>query len=107
MSPIVVFNELWLLSERDASARQLKFHPRRNLLAGSNGTGKSRVLKHLVWALGCDPARRAAGEFDSNVVAALELASSSLTNAIYCMPSTRSVGNVPSIPCSACSMLSS
>ncbi len=73
MSPIVVFNELWLLSERDASARQLKFHPRRNLLAGSNGTGKSRVLKHLVWALGCDPARRAAGEFDSNVVAALEL----------------------------------
>lgn len=73
MSPIVVFNELWLLSERDASARQLKFHSRRNLLAGSNGTGKSRVLKHLVWALGCDPARRAAGEFDSNVVAALEL----------------------------------
>lgn len=52
MSPIVVFNELWLLSERDASARQLKFHPRRNLLSGSNGTGKSRVLKHLVWALG-------------------------------------------------------
>lgn len=73
MNPIVVFNELWLLSERDASARQLKFHPRRNLLAGSNGTGKSRVLKHLVWALGCEPARRAAGEFDSNVVAALEL----------------------------------
>lgn len=78
MSPIVVFNELWLLSERDASARQLKFHPRRNLLAGSNGTGKSRVLKHLVWALGCDPARRAAGEFDSNVVAALELSVGSL-----------------------------
>ena len=74
MNPTVVFNELWLLSERDASARQLKFHPRRNLLAGSNGTGKSRVLKHLVWALGCEPARRAAGEFDSNVVAALELA---------------------------------
>lgn len=73
MNPTVVFNELWLLSERDASARQLQFHPRRNLLAGSNGTGKSRVLKHLVWALGCEPARRAAGEFDSNVIAALEL----------------------------------
>ena len=73
MSPIVVFNELWLLSERDASARRLRFHPHRNLLAGSNGTGKSRVLKHLVWALGCEPARRAAGQFDSNVVAALEL----------------------------------
>ncbi len=73
MNPTVVFKELWLLSERDASARRLSFHPRQNLLAGSNGTGKSRVLKHLVWALGCEPARRAAGEFDSNVVAALEL----------------------------------
>jgi hypothetical protein len=73
MNPTVVFNELWLLSERDASARHLKFHPHSNLLAGSNGTGKSRVLKHLVWALGCEPARRAAGEFDSNIVAALEL----------------------------------
>lgn len=73
MNPNVVLNELWLLSERDASARHLKFHPRRNLLAGSNGTGKSRVLKHLVWVLGCEPARRAAGEFDTNIVAALQL----------------------------------
>lgn len=73
MNQTVVFNELWLLSERDASARHLKFNRHKNLLAGGNGTGKSRVLKHLVWALGCDPTRRAAGEFDSNVVAALEV----------------------------------
>ncbi len=34
---------------------------------------KSRVLKHLVWALGCEPARRAAGDFDSNVVASTDV----------------------------------
>ncbi|MDR6731843.1 hypothetical protein [Delftia lacustris] len=71
MSQMVVFNELWLLSERDASARQLRFNHRKNLLAGSNGTGKSRAVKHMVWALGCEPPKRIAAEFDSNVVVAL------------------------------------
>lgn len=79
MNPTVVFKELWLLSERDASARCLKFNPRKNLLAGVNGTGKSRILKHLVWALGCEPARRAAGAFDSNAIAALEVSVGSRT----------------------------
>ena len=72
MSQTVVFNELWLLSERDASARRLRFNSRKNLLAGSNGTGKSRAVKHIVWALGCEPPKRVAAEFDSNVVAALK-----------------------------------
>ena len=73
MTRHVVFNALWLLSERDTNARFLKFGPEKNLLAGHNDTGKSRVIKHLVWALGCEPPRRAAGNFDSNVVAALYL----------------------------------
>lgn len=69
MSRTVVFNELWLLSERDARARHLTFNPEMNLLAGDNGMGKSRVIKHLVWALGCEPPKRAAGDFDSNTIA--------------------------------------
>ena len=73
MSRQVVFNALWLLSERDAQARYLTFASGRNLIAGGNDTGKSRILKHLVWALGCEPPRRASGEFDSNVVVALDL----------------------------------
>ena len=70
MKPLVTFKWLWLLSERDMSARHLVFSPRKNLLAGGNSTGKSRVLKHLTWVLGAEPVKRAAGEFDSNVVAA-------------------------------------
>lgn len=73
MNQIIVFNELWLLSERDASARLLTFNPRKNLLVGSNGTGKSRAVKHMVWALGCEPSKRVAAAFDANVVAALKV----------------------------------
>ncbi len=69
MSRTVVFNALWLLSERDARARHLTFNPTTNLFAGDNGMGKSRVIKHLVWALGCEPPKRAAGDFDSNTIA--------------------------------------
>lgn len=50
--PAVIFQALWLVSERDTSARRITFSPTKNLLAGENETGKSRVLKHLVWALG-------------------------------------------------------
>lgn len=71
MSRTVVFNALWLLSERDARARHLTFNSEMNLLAGDNGMGKSRVVKHLVWALGCEPPKRAAGDFDSNTIAAV------------------------------------
>jgi uncharacterized Zn finger protein (UPF0148 family) len=49
------------------------FHPNKNLLAGGNETGKSRVLKHLVWVLGCEPTARTAGSWDSNIVASVEL----------------------------------
>jgi len=72
MKRTVTFHALSLISERDGSARRVEFSPHKNLLVGANETGKSRVVKHAVWALGCEP-RRAAGDWDSNVVAALEL----------------------------------
>lgn len=72
MKRTVTFHALSLISERDGSARRVAFSPHKNLLVGANETGKSRVLKHAVWALGCEP-RRAAGDWDSNVAGALEL----------------------------------
>lgn len=73
MRQTVTYHELWLVSERDESARFLKFNPRKNLLAGTNETGKSRILKHLVWALGGEPSTRIAGNWDVNVAASLVL----------------------------------
>lgn len=73
MRRTVVYRALWLVSERDESARLIQFNPKRNLFAGENETGKSRVLKHMVWALGCEPTARDAGNWDVNVVAALSL----------------------------------
>jgi len=73
MKQIVVYHALWLVSERDESARKMSFSPTLNLLAGENETGKSRILKHLVWALGCEPTARDAGNWDSNLVASVEL----------------------------------
>ncbi len=73
MRATVTFHVLWLVSERDESARKETFSPSKNLLAGANETGKSRVLKHLVWALGCEPVARNAGGWDSNIACAVEL----------------------------------
>ncbi|WP_228893985.1 hypothetical protein [Pseudoduganella aquatica] len=73
MRQTVTYHELWLVSERDESGRFLKFNPRKNLLAGTNETGKSRILKHLVWALGGEPSTRIAGNWDVNVAASVVL----------------------------------
>ncbi|WP_249604927.1 ATP-binding protein [Chromobacterium sp. IRSSSOUMB001] len=73
MKRTVVYHTLWLLSERDESARKISFSSTHNLLAGENETGKSRILKHLVWALGCEPTARDAGNWDSNIVASVDL----------------------------------
>lgn len=73
MRQTVTYHELWLVSERDESARKLSFSPTKNLLAGGNETGKSRALKHIVWALGCEPSTRLAGSWDSNLAARLVL----------------------------------
>lgn len=62
-----------IVSERDESARFLTFNPRKNLLAGTNETGKSRILKHLVWALGGEPSTRIAGNWDVNIAARVVL----------------------------------
>jgi hypothetical protein len=77
MRAAVTFHALWLVSERDASARKVTFSPNKNLLAGVNETGKSRILKHLVWALGCEPSARNAGGWDSNIACAVDLTISS------------------------------
>lgn len=71
MRPVVIFETLSLLSERDRSAKRVTFGARENLLLGENETGKSRIIKHLFWVLGCEPPKRASGSFDSNVVASL------------------------------------
>lgn len=73
MRQTVTYHELWLVSEKDQSARFLTFNPRKNLLAGTNETGKSRILKHLVWALGCEPSTRIAANWDVNVAASVVL----------------------------------
>jgi DNA repair exonuclease SbcCD ATPase subunit len=73
MRQLVTYHELWLVSERDESARFVKFNPRKNLLAGANETGKSRILKHLVWALGGEPSTRIAGNWDVNIAASVAL----------------------------------
>lgn len=73
MKRTVVYHALWLLSERDEKARQVSFSPTHNLLAGENETGKSRILKHLVWVLGCEPMARDAGNWDANIVASVDL----------------------------------
>lgn len=71
MSRHVTYKTLWLVSERDESARKQSFGSR-TLLFGTNGTGKSRIVKNLFWAFGCNVRERNAGVWDPAAVAAVE-----------------------------------
>lgn len=68
---LLTFEKLWLISERELSAREIVFSPGKNLLTGGNGTGKSRVTKHCFWALGCEVHKRVWGGWDATTAAAL------------------------------------
>jgi hypothetical protein len=71
MSRRVIFKTLWLASERDLAGRKQHLQSK-NLLLGSNATGKSRIIKNLFWAFGCDPVNRNQGEWDPDAIAAVE-----------------------------------
>lgn len=66
------FKRLWLISERDQTARKQEFSKSKTLLLGKNGTGKSRITKHLFWVFGCDPIKRTAGTWDPDIIAGLD-----------------------------------
>ncbi len=70
-SRVLTFDKLWLISERELSAREILFSKGKNLLTGGNGTGKSRVTKHCFWALGCEVHKRVWGPWDASTAAAL------------------------------------
>lgn len=72
MNRHVIFKTLWLVSERDRKARQQVFDPKKTLLLGTNGTGKSRVVKNLFWVLGCAPEKHTVAAWDPDTLAALE-----------------------------------
>ncbi|NGM80149.1 hypothetical protein [Burkholderia multivorans] len=71
MNRRVNFKTLWLVSARDGKARMQQFSDK-TLLLGSNGTGKSRLTKNLLWALGCPTRKQNAGHWDPDTTAALE-----------------------------------
>lgn len=49
------FENIWLLSHRDKRARQVNFHPHRNLILGRNHTGKTSLIRSLFETLGAKP----------------------------------------------------
>ena len=71
MSREVIFKTLFLISQRDASARRLDLS-QQTLLLGSNGTGKSRITTNLFCVFGCNPPKRNVGNWDAETVGALE-----------------------------------
>lgn len=49
------FNNIWLLSDQQKSARHVRFSPKKNLIVGMNHTGKSSLVKSMFVALGARP----------------------------------------------------
>ena len=71
MNRQVIFERLWLVSEKERKGRTLKFG-QKTLLYGGNGTGKSRITKALFWTLGCNPPKFQAGAWDPDTISGLE-----------------------------------
>lgn len=65
------FESIWLLSHRDKKARKVVFHPRRNLVQGTNHTGKSSLVKNLFITLGATPAGKLE-QWDPHTISAVE-----------------------------------
>lgn len=65
------FKKLWLVSETERAARRVEFSSMRTLLVGRNHTGKSTVVKHLFWTLGCETKGKS-DRWDSLVISVLE-----------------------------------
>ena len=72
MNRRVTFKTLWLISERDRTARRQSLNSPKTLLLGLNGTGKSRITKNLFWVFGCEPIKRNVGSWDPDTVAGLD-----------------------------------
>jgi hypothetical protein len=72
MNRRVIFKTLWLVSERERKAAKQSFSQSKTLLLGENGTGKSRIIKNLLWVFGCMPEKRNIGGWDPDTVAALD-----------------------------------
>lgn len=71
MNRRVTYETLWLASARDEKGRKQPFHSK-TLLFGTNGTGKSRVVKNLYWVFGCNTRKRDAGAWDPDTVVGLD-----------------------------------
>ena len=71
MSRRVTYETLWLASARDEKGRKQPLN-NKTLLFGSNGTGKSRVVKNLYWVFGCNTRKQDAGAWDPDTVVGLD-----------------------------------
>ncbi|MDP1931841.1 MAG: hypothetical protein Q8L60_10320 [Gammaproteobacteria bacterium] len=50
----LLIKKLTILSVPEKSAKEVTFHPRRNLISGENDVGKSSIIKSIYHALGAD-----------------------------------------------------
>ena len=66
-----LFENIWMLSQRDRRARSIRFHPRKNLIVGVNHTGKSSLIKTLYRTLGAHP-KGHLRQWDENTVSLVE-----------------------------------
>lgn len=66
-----LFENIWILSHKDRRARQISFHPKKNLIVGRNHTGKSSLIKTLFVTLGAHPQGDLA-QWDDNAVSLVD-----------------------------------
>ena len=67
-----LFENIWILSHKARRARQISFHPKKNLIVGRNHTGKSSLIKTLFVTLGARPQGELL-QWDDNTVSLVDI----------------------------------
>ncbi|MBW0436019.1 hypothetical protein HGB47_20645 [Leptospira yasudae] len=68
----LIFESIWMLSQKEKKARKVSFSPKKNLIVGKNHVGKSSLTKTIFQTIGAKPTGKLE-KWDEDVISILQI----------------------------------